>query len=143
MEAKQRDVHLLSVVIPVYRGERTLRGVVEELLDYVPARVTPNGHAYRVTEIVLVDDGGPDGSPAVIRALAAEHDVVRPVWLSRNFGQHAATLAGMASTGGDWIVTLDEDGQHDPAGIAAMLAVAMRTAKSLVYGKPVNGPSLG
>ena len=143
MEAKQRDVHLLSVVIPVYRGERTLRPVVEELIAYEREHVTPDGHAYRVTEIVLVHDGGPDDSPTVIRALADEHHEIHPVWLSRNFGQHAATLAGMASTGGDWIVTLDEDGQHDPADIAGMLDTAMRTSKPLVYAKPVNSPSHG
>ena len=73
-------------------------------------------------------DCGPDGSAAVIRELAAEHDWVAPVWLSRNFGQHAATLAGMASSGGDWIVTMDEDGQHDPADIGAMLDTAMTRA---------------
>ena len=39
---------------------------------------------------------------------------MRPVWLSRNFGQHAATLAGIAASGGEWVVTMDEDGQHDP-----------------------------
>ncbi len=68
-----------------------------------------------MTEMLLVHDHGPDGSAAVIRALAGELAQIRPVWLSRNFGQHAATLAGMASSGGDWVVTLDEDGQHDPA----------------------------
>lgn len=143
MEPKQRDVHSLSVVIPVYLGERTLRGVVDELIGYESEHLTPDGHAYRISEIVLVHDGGPDGSPAVMRALADAHPEVRPVWLSRNFGQHAATLAGMASTGGDWIVTLDEDGQHDPADIAGMLDTAMRTGKSLVYAKPVNSPSHG
>lgn len=143
MEPTQQDTHSLSVVIPVYRGERTLRAVVEELLDYAPVRRSVEGHAYRIAEVILVHDGGPDASPAVIRSLAAEHPQVRAVWLSRNFGQHAATLAGMASSGGDWIVTLDEDGQHDPADIAGMLDTAMRTHGSLVYAKPTNAPSHG
>ena len=67
----------------------------------------------RRPEIVLVHDCGPDGSDAAIEALAREHAEVRAVWLSRNFGQHAATLAGMAGSVGDWIATLDEDGQQD------------------------------
>jgi undecaprenyl-phosphate 4-deoxy-4-formamido-L-arabinose transferase len=79
----------------------------------------------------------------VIRRLASEHDVVRPVWLSRNFGQHAATLAGLASAGGEWLVTMDEDGQQDPADIAAMLDVAMREQASVVYGRPANPPPHG
>jgi glycosyltransferase involved in cell wall biosynthesis len=64
--------------------------------------------------------------------------VVRPIWLSRNFGQHAATLAGMASSGGDWIVTMDEDGQHDPAAIGSLLDTALRAGSPLVYADPTN-----
>lgn len=135
--------HLLSIVIPVYRGEATLRAVVEELAEYAELHITPNGHGYRVHEILLVHDGGPDGSPAVMRELAAEHSSVRPIWLSRNYGQHAATLAGMASTGGDWIVTMDEDGQHDPAHIATLLDTAFDERARLVYGAPSNRPPHG
>ena len=82
--------------------------------------------------MLLVHDCGPDDSARVMRELAP-HPFVRPVWLSRNFGQHAATLAGMASSGGDWIVTMDEDGQHDPAYIGAMLDVALAEQASVVY----------
>ena len=60
------------------------------------------------------------------------------MWLARNYGQHAATLAGMSSSGGDWIVTLDEDGQHDPRAIGGMLDTAMREQASVVYAKPTN-----
>ena len=67
-----------------------------------------------------------------------QHDVIRPVWLSRNFGQHPATLAGMASTTASWIVTMDEDGQHNPADIGRMLDVALATRSELVYASPTN-----
>ena len=61
------------------------------------------------------------------------------IWLSRNYGQHAATLAGMSSSGGDWIVTLDEDGQHDPSYIGAMLDVALdEQARSSTPGPPTR-----
>ena len=83
-------------------------------------------------------DHGPDDSAAVIRGLADSHPFVRPVWLSRNFGQHAATLAGMASAGADWILTMDEDGQHDPAFIASFLDCALRDGAALVYASPTN-----
>lgn len=96
-----------------------------------------------LAEVLLVFDHGPDNSAAVIRELAAEHPLVRPVWLSRNFGQHAATLAGMASSGGDWIATLDEDGQYDPADVGGFLDVAMAEGVSLVYAAAVNPPPHG
>jgi polyisoprenyl-phosphate glycosyltransferase len=130
--------HSVSVVVPVYQGERTLPGLLEELTRLTEPFLTSGGHRMAVTEVLLVHDHGPDGSDEVIRRLVEQYDVVRPVWLSRNFGQHAATLAGMASSGGDWIVTMDEDGQHDPAYIADMLDVAMAAASAVVYAQPSN-----
>lgn len=135
--------HVVSIVIPVYGGARTLPGVLAEIVPLTQATTTPDGNEFVVDEVVLVYDNGRDESPEVIRALADEHPFVRPVWLSRNYGQHAATLAGMASTGGEWIVTLDEDGQHDPADIAVLLDTAMREQAPLVYAKPLNKPSHG
>ena len=135
--------HEVSVVIPVYGGERTLHGVVAELSPSTTVRTSPGGRAYRVTEVLLVHDCGPDRSDDVIRALAAEHEWVRPVWLSRNFGQHAATLAGIAASGGEWVATLDEDGQHDPAALGALLDTAMDQQADVVYARPTNEPPHG
>jgi len=135
--------HLISVVIPVYQGEHTLGPVVEELAASVALRVSPAGRPYRVTEVVLVHDCGPDASDDTVRALAAAHDWVRPVWLSRNFGQHAATLAGIAASGGEWVVTMDEDGQHDPEAIGALLDTAMTEQADVVYARPSNEPPHG
>jgi polyisoprenyl-phosphate glycosyltransferase len=130
--------HSISVVIPVYRGATTLPDLIDEILLLSSPFETQDGHSGQVTEILLVHDNGPDESAAVMRDLAAQHEIIRPVWLSRNYGQHAATLAGLTSSGGDWIVTMDEDGQHDPAFIAAMLDVALNERASLVYAKPTN-----
>ena len=137
---EEQQEHLLSVVVPVYRGERHLRGLIADLQPYTKSCLSTSGHPYRVTEVLLVFDCGPDQSPAVMRDLAAEHDFVRNVWLSRNFGQHAATLAGMASSGGEWIATMDEDGQHDPAYLGDLLDVALAEGAGVVYGRPTNAP---
>ncbi len=135
--------HTISVVIPVYQGERTLPGLVAELLPLTSEFRTPAGHPAIVTEILAVYDNGPDDSPRILHQLADTHDVFRTIWLSRNFGQHPATLAGMASSGGDWIVTLDEDGQHNPAQIGAMLDIALAEFASVVYAEPTNAPPHG
>src|SRR5204863_8792141 len=84
-----------------------------------------------------------DGSATTIKALAARHSFVRPIWLSRNFGQHAATFAGLASTLGEWVVTLDEDGQQDPADAAKLLDCALDRCARLVYARPSNPPPHG
>ncbi len=133
----------VSVVIPVYSGEQTLPALIEELAGLHETSRTPGGRSFRVEEVVLVWDRGPGRSDVCIRELAAVHDWVRPVWLSRNYGQHAATLAGMASSGGEWIVTMDEDGQHDPAYIGALLDRAYEATAQLVYASPTNAPPHG
>jgi glycosyltransferase involved in cell wall biosynthesis len=135
--------HQVSVVVPVYQGERSLAALVEEIRPWTKEFRTPGGRPARIAEVLFVYDHGPDRSDRVIRQLAADVDFVHPVWLSRNFGQHAGTLAGMASSGGDWIVTMDEDGQHDPAAIGAMLDVALDQQATLVYAKPTNPPPHG
>ena len=109
-------LHRVSLVVPVYRGERTLPTIVAEVAPLTIEGRTPGGRRFVVCEVLLVHDCGPDGSDRAIERLAAEHPFVRPVWLSRNYGQHAATLAGMAGAIGDWVATIDEDGQQDPAG---------------------------
>jgi glycosyltransferase involved in cell wall biosynthesis len=143
VDSETGQPHLISVVVPVYQGAQTLPGLVAELSGLTAAQVSPGGRPFRVTEVVLVDDGGPDGSDAVIRALAGEHDWVRPVWLSRNFGQHAATLAGVAASGGEWVVTMDEDGQHDPAYLGVLLDAALDDRADVVYAKATNEPPHG
>ena len=140
MTEQGRRPHRVSIVIPVYQGEHTLGALVKEIALLTVPTPTAGGHEFQVIELLLVNDHGPDRSDEVIRELAAAHDFIRPVWLSRNFGQHPATLAGMASSSGDWIVTMDEDGQHDPADIGDFLDVALKRGSQLVYADPVNRP---
>jgi glycosyltransferase involved in cell wall biosynthesis len=136
-------VQTISVVIPVYRGESVLAATVDEVLRLTENTTTPRGVSFRVSEIILVDDNGPDHSDRIIRQLATAHSSVHPAWLSRNFGQHAATLAGIAQSVGDWVVTLDEDGQQDPADIGTLLDAAVQNSAQVVYGKALNPPPHG
>lgn len=133
----------LSLVIPVYRGERTLAELTLQVTPLTQENKTPAGRPFVVSELILVHDCGPDRSDRVIEALAAEHAFVRPVWLTRNSGQHPATLAGMATATGDWVVTLDEDGQQNPADVGAMLDVALDQHLQVVYARPSNPPPHG
>jgi undecaprenyl-phosphate 4-deoxy-4-formamido-L-arabinose transferase len=132
------EVLKVTVVVPVYQGEHTLRELVAELGPLTSVQRTPQGRWFQVTEAILIHDGAIDDSTGVMVEVAVQHPFVTPVWLSRNFGQHPATLAGMASSTGDWVVTLDEDGQHDPADIAAMLDEAEVSGAQLVYARPLN-----
>ncbi len=140
---ESESAHTISIVVPVYRGEETLDSLVDEIRPLTEGVRTPKGTTMRVAEVLLVHDNGPDASADVIRRLAKETSFVRPVWLSRNFGQHAATIAGMSSTGSEWIATLDEDGQWDPADIGRLLDTALDEGAQLVYGRSTNPPPHG
>jgi glycosyltransferase involved in cell wall biosynthesis len=102
--------HEISIVVPVYRGSAALEALVGDIEPHTKPSTTSEGHGYRVVELLLVHDCGPGDSDRVIRGLEERYDCVRAIWLSRNYGQHAATLAGMASARAEWIVTMDEDG---------------------------------
>jgi glycosyltransferase involved in cell wall biosynthesis len=132
--------HTVSVVVPVYQGEKTLDALIDEIAPLTKGGMTPLGHPMRIAEVVLVHDSGPDRSDEVIRRLVSTNSFVRPVWLSRNFGQHAATIAGMSASGSEWIVTMDEDGQFDPADIGSLLDVALSEGAQLVYGTAKTPP---
>ena len=137
-----RDSIDIAIVIPVYRGAHTLPELVAEI-DAVAVGSTPSGRAYEIAEVVLVWDRGPDDSPMVMRNLSQRYEKVRSIWLTRNVGQHGATLAGIASTGSQWIVTMDEDGQHDPALIPVFIDAAFDNRARVAYLDPTNRPPHG
>lgn len=94
----------LSFVVPVYRGARTIGRVV----DAIAQLRIDGGH-----EVVLVDDGSPDDSGEVCRALARRTDVpVTLVSLARNSGEHNAVMAGLRHARGDYVITVDDDLQN-------------------------------
>jgi undecaprenyl-phosphate 4-deoxy-4-formamido-L-arabinose transferase len=136
-------VHEVSLVVPVYQGEKTLGALADEVAPLVSPQPTPEGRRFRVAELLLVHDGAPDDSARVMTELAARHPFVRVLWLSRNFGQHPATLAGMASTVSPWVATLDEDGQQDPRDVGRLLDEALGSGAQLVYALPANEPPHG
>lgn len=131
-------IHEVSVVIPVYGGEHTLPDVVGELEEFAAVHTTKVGNQYRVGQVILSYDHGRDRSDQVIRDLEQRYPFVEGCWLSRNYGQHPATLAGASRSTGDWVVTMDEDGQHDPHAIADMLDTALNQQADVVYADPVN-----
>lgn len=137
------EVRAISIVVPVYQGEATLEPLLAEIEPLTAVQTTRGGVQFRVCEVILVHDGAVDDSDVVISSLAARLSFVIPVWLSRNYGQHAATLAGVASTNGDWVVTLDEDGQQDPRDIVSLLDLAVSKNVQLVYAQPTNAPPHG
>ncbi|GGF72979.1 glycosyl transferase [Azorhizobium oxalatiphilum] len=127
----------ISVVVPVYSGEAFLADLIAQL-EQVRTGWRERGAPMELSEVILVDDSAIDGSPAVIDRLAAEHGWVTAIHLMRNFGQHAATIAGVLHSSGDWVVTLDEDLQHPPSEIETLLRQAVGAGSDIVYAKPAS-----
>lgn len=117
----------LSFVIPCYRSENTIETVVQEICDTVATR---SGIDY---EIVLVNDCSPDGVWQVIKRLAAADNHIKGICLAKNFGQHCALMAGYGQATGDYVISLDDDGQT-PASESFKLVDKLEEGFDVVYG---------
>ena len=110
---------MISVVIPVFNEEKNLPELVRRCLEACRSMGLP-------FEIILVDDGSRDHSAQLINEAAECHaGEVIGVFLNRNYGQHAAILAGFSCSRGDIVVTLDGDLQNPPEAIPILVKKAM------------------
>jgi len=104
----------VSVVIPCYNSESTIYTVVDEIVKYFRA----TAYSY---QIILVDDYSTDGISRVFSRLVHDFVNVTTISLSKNFGQHAAIMAGLNQCDGDVIVVMDDDGQTPPEEMYKLL----------------------
>jgi dolichol-phosphate mannosyltransferase len=107
-------VPAVSVVVPVHNEAENvapllaeIHAALEGVLDY---------------EVVYVDDGSTDATPRILKECLTRYPRLRPLRHVRNSGQSAAMVTGVRASRASWIVTLDGDGQNDPADIPALLA---------------------
>jgi glycosyltransferase involved in cell wall biosynthesis len=105
----------ISIVLPVYNEEGCIEIVYDKLVSTL-SEIENN------TEIIFVNDGSTDNSREVLNSIAKKDDRVKVIHLRRNFGQTAALSAGFDHSSGDVIVSLDSDGQNDPADIPELLS---------------------
>lgn len=115
----------LSIVVPVYRGAET----VGTLVDALASLEIPGG-----IEVILVNDGSPDNSGEVCRALTARRDIaVTFVNLARNFGEHNAVMAGFHHVRGDYVITMDDDLQNPPSEVKRLYEYTRDKGFDVVY----------
>ena len=120
----------VSFVIPCYRSEQTLESVINEIDETMAKQ---GGYDY---EIILVNDGSPDNTWDKIREIAGKRtdNKVLGINFAKNFGQHAALMAGLKATKGDYVVCLDDDGQT-PADEVYKLLDALKNGADAVYAR--------
>ena len=119
---------LLSIVIPCYNSTHTISDVVDLTQQVI------DGIDDVSCEIILVNDGSPDGTTFdVIRSLAGKYPNVKGIDLARNFGQHNAIMAGLHEAEGDLVMGMDDDMQTHPSQIPIFLE-KMKEGYDVVFG---------
>ena len=115
MTAPSSPIPELSVLLPAFNEEACIEAVIREAAGVLRGLARP-------FEIIVVDDGSTDATPARLRALQADLPELHVLRLLKNSGQSAALGAAFRAARGDIFVTLDADGQNDPADIPALVA---------------------
>jgi glycosyltransferase involved in cell wall biosynthesis len=113
----------LSVIIPAYNEQASLRNIVEKVLQ-LPISL----------EIIVVDDCSKDATPQILAQLTAAHSNVRGIRHERNQGKTAAVKTGIAASCGDIVIIQDADMEYDPAEIPDVLNPILRDNADVVYG---------
>lgn len=118
----------ISIVIPCYNSEHTILKVLHELEEVLKEEVY---------EVVLVNDSSKDDTWNVIKTLASQQNNIVAVDFARNFGQHAALMAGFARVSGDIVVTMDDDGQT-PIDSLLDLVDSINDETDVVFGEYIH-----
>ena len=119
-------MNFISFVIPCYNSQNTLAEVVHEIVHTIRALADYN------YEIILVNDGSPDHTLDLIQNLVSQNSHIIGINFSKNFGQHAALMAGLRRAKGDVMICLDDDGQT-PADEMAKLLEKIEEGYDVVY----------
>ena len=109
----------ITLVVPCYNEEAALPLFYDEAVKTL--KEVNDENSGQVYEIIFVDDGSKDKTLDILRTLTAKDERVHYISFSRNFGKEAAMLAGLEAAQGEYIVTLDADGQDPPSLIPRML----------------------
>lgn len=120
----------LSVVIPCYGSEKTIESVVREVMETITVRKIDY-------EIILVNDSSPDNVWEKIKKLSMNNEKITGINFAKNFGQHSALMAGYRVCSGDYILSLDDDGQT-PANEMFSLLDKLEEGYDVVYASYEN-----
>jgi len=118
----------LSIVSPVYKAENLIDELIERLMENLP-KITKD------FEIVLVEDGSGDGGWSKIEKHCQNNPHIKGIRLSRNFGQHAAVIAGINHAQGEWVVVMDCDLQDRPEELSRLYQKAQEGFDIVLAGR--------
>lgn len=108
---------LISIIIPMFNEEASCEAFYDELVSVI------NPLPYRF-ELIFVNDGSSDLTEQILESILEKDRRIQIIQLSRNFGHQSALCAGLENASGDYIITMDGDGQHPPRLIPEMIQLA-------------------
>jgi glycosyltransferase involved in cell wall biosynthesis len=117
-----------SIVIPVYSAENALEKLHESICTYFD-------NIQASYEIIYVDDYSPDNSWEVLKKIRQKHSNTTIIRMSKNFGQHGATICGFKYAKGNFVITLDDDLEVHPREIGKLVEMQKKTGADVVYGE--------
>jgi glycosyltransferase involved in cell wall biosynthesis len=119
----------ISIVVPVYNGSGSLKELTERCILVV------NSHFNNESEIILVDDYSKDNSWQTVLEIKSNYpEIIKAIRLTRNFGQHNATLCGFHHSKNQYIITIDDDLEFKPEDIVLLVEEMMKSNSDMVYG---------
>ncbi|MGP0017795.1 MAG: glycosyltransferase family 2 protein [Candidatus Sulfotelmatobacter sp.] len=124
----------LSVVMPVYNEQATLREVIAKVLA-----VPLSSEIEAEIELICVDDGSTDSSRQILADLAAGHPQLRVLLQPKNLGKGAALRRGIQESTGDYILIQDADLEYDPSDYPTLLHPLLEGKADVVYGSRFLG----
>ena len=132
----EKFITSLSIVIPIFNAS----SFIEKLLYRIDSTKNILAEAkINLIEVICVCDEPIDNSFEILQKLQKRYKYLKVIELSCNTGQHLTTSAGIVSSMGDWVCTLDEDLQHDPMHIIDLLIASTKHSKDLLYAKSSIG----
>ena len=132
-----QDFSTLSTITPVYNGSEYLEQLVKALSD-LRSKLDSDFPQIKLAESIFVLDEPIDNSASILKKLESENEWLHVVVLSKNFGQHPATICGILSSSSNWVVTLDEDMQHDPKYILTLLKTVVADSNDVCYANSID-----
>ncbi len=117
----------ISVIVPVYNSANCIHKLINEIHQILHS----SNHSF---EIIIVDDASKDDSWQKIKQLCLQLKHVKAFSLSKNFGQHKATLCGLHHSNGRFVITIDDDFEHNPNDILTLYLQLKNSQSDVVYG---------
>ena len=124
----------LAVVIPCYRSADQIEKTCNEILQVLEKSKELEAFKVIFSRIILIDDGSDYETKKTLQKVS-QHSKIDLISLNKNYGQHPAIFAGVLNSYEDFIVTMDEDGEHNPEDIIRMIEKVIKTDVDIIYAK--------